>query len=242
MSVCLLVFASSKASDYLPITLDRLKQFFPKVKSYLGIDSYETGNTMKQYYNFDDIITYNMNDKWSKKVHDLLLRIEEQYIFFLIDNNIFVDHFSEDNIKSYINLMQKYNIDQLRMLPSEVSSDIIIRNNEGIYKNHNINYSFSQQPAIWNKVTLENIIKKYITIDYRDFELTASKYASQFNNYFIYAEKDFIENQHNFSYGCPVFHALTYGKWVNESKLFIKLLDDIKNEYKIDLNKRGFFF
>lgn len=241
MSVCLLVFASSRASDYLPITLDRLKQFFPKVRSYLGIDLYETGNTLNKYYNFDEIIIYDINDKWSKKVHDILLRIKEDYIFFLIDNNIFVDIFTIDQLNYYINLMKDKQIDQLRMLPSEVSSDIIIRNNEGIYRNYNMNYSFSVQPAIWNKMILENILKKYISIDYRDIELAASKYTSQFNNYFIYTNKD-IENQHNFSYGCPVFHALTYGKWVNESNLYIKLLDDIKNEYNFDLNKRGFFF
>ena len=138
MSVCLLVFASSRASDYLPITLDRLKQFFPKVKSYLGIDSRETGNTMNKYYNFDEIIIYSMNDTWSKKVHDILLRIKEDYIFFLIDNNIFVDIFTIDQLNYYINFMKDKQIDQLRMLPSEVSSGSIIRNNEGIYRNFEI--------------------------------------------------------------------------------------------------------
>ena len=241
MSVCLLVFANSRASDYLPITLDRLKQFFPKVKSYLGIDSHETVNTMNKYYNFDEIIIYSMNDTWSKKVHDILLRIKEDYIFFLIDNNIFVDIFTIDQLNYYINSMKDKQIDQLRMLPSEVSSDSIIKNNEGIYRNYNMKYSLSLQPAIWKKPTLDNILKKYISIDYRDFELTASNYTSQFNNYFIYTEKDFIKNEHNFSYGCPVFHALTYGKWVNESKLYIKFLEDIQNEYSINLNARGFF-
>ena len=112
MSVCLLVFANSRASDYLPITLDRLKQFFPKVKSYLGIDSHETGNTMNKYYNFDEIIIYSMNDTWSKKVHDILLRIKEDYIFFLIDNNIFVDIFTIDQLNYYINSMKDKQNDQ----------------------------------------------------------------------------------------------------------------------------------
>ena len=94
--------------------------------------------------------------------------------------------------------MKDKQIDQLRMLPSEVSSDSIIKNNEGIYRNYNMKYSLSLQPAIWKKPTLDNILKKYISIDYRDFELTASNYTSQFNNYFIYTEKDFIKNEHNF--------------------------------------------
>ena len=243
MSICLLVFACSKASDYIPIMLDRLKQFFPSVKSYLGIDSYEIGNTMNQYYNFDEIFIYNINDKWSKKVYDILLKIKEDYIFFLIDNNIFVDHFTHDTLKSYIDIMQEYNIHQLRMIPSGVIKPNISQKNENnIYKIYGTNYSISLQPAIWNRYVLYDIVSRSINIDYRDFEVYANKLDMNYNNYFMYTEKDFIENEQNFSYGCPVFHALTYGKWVNESKLYIKLLDDIQNEYNIDLKKRGFFF
>lgn len=241
MSVCLLVFASSKASDYMPVTLDRLKQFFPKVKSYLGIDSYEIGNTMQQYYTFDDIILYSMNDTWSKKMHDILLRIKESYIFFLIENNIFVEHFSHDDLKSYVNTMQEYNIDQLRMIAAGIiKPDISQKNVNNIYKICGTDYSISLQPAIWNKNSLQGLISKSIGIDYRDFEVHANKIHMKYNNYFIYTDKDFLLNEHNFSYGCPVFHALTYGKWVNESALYIRFLYDIQNEYKIDLRIRGF--
>jgi hypothetical protein len=240
MSISLLVFANSKASDYIPITLDRLKQFFPKIKSYLGIDSYD--NSIKQYYEFDDIIIYDINDTWSKKMYDILLKIKEEYIFLLIDNNIFVDHFTEDMLKSYIDIMQKYDIDQLRMIPSGIIKPTISQKNEdNIYKICDTDYSISLQPAIWKNKTFYDIITKSIHIDYRDFEVYANKLNIKSNNYFIYTEKDFIKNEVNFSYGCPFFHALTYGKWVNASNLYIKLLDDIQNEYHIDLNKRGFF-
>ena len=241
MSACLLVFASSKASDYIPITLDRLKQFFPKVKSYLGIDSYETGITMKQYYDFDELVIYNMSDKWSKKLHDILSRIKEQYIFLLIDNNIFVDNFTDDTLESYINIMQTYNIDQLRMIPSGVIKPSISQKNEkNIYKICGTDYSISLQPAIWNKEALCDIVSKSINVDYRDFEVHANNLHMKYNNYFIYTEKDILLNEQNFSYGCPVFHALTYGKWVNDSALYVKFLNDIENEYTINLRIRGF--
>lgn len=242
MSVSLLVFGNSKAIDYLPITLDRLKQFFPKIKSYLGIDSYESADVLKQYYHFDNTIIYNINDTWSKKMVDIVSNIEEDYIFLLIDNNIFVDHFKSDILNSYIDLMQKYTIDQLRMLPSAIiNPDISQKNENNIYKICGTEYSISLQPAIWNKRALYDILMRSIHIDYRDIEVYVNKFHHDYTNYFIYTEKDFIFNEKNFSYGCPVFHALTGGKWCNVTDLYIKFLDDLSNEYKIDFNKRGFF-
>ena len=72
MSICLLLFANSIAEDYLYITLDRLKKFFPKIKSYMGIDSSITLNKVNKFYTFDEIIIYNQSDTWTKKMNYIL--------------------------------------------------------------------------------------------------------------------------------------------------------------------------
>jgi hypothetical protein len=239
MSICLLLFANSIAEDYLYITLDRLKKFFPKIKSYMGIDSSITLNKVNKFYTFDEIIIYNQSDTWTKKMNYILSFIKEDYVFLLIDNNIFVDIFSEEKLNLYINTIVKTNIDQLRMLPGGVTLPSI-SNKDNIYKNNESSYVFSVQPAIWKKSTLIDIMEKFLNVDYREIELTATPYAIKFNNYFIYTEKDIEYNEKNFSFGCPVIHALTFGKWVNESEFYKKCLDNIFKEYSVKTNRKFF--
>lgn len=62
MSICLLVFANSIASDYLPITLNRLTKYFPNITRYLGINSQDVANILAPYYHFDKTIIYNGTD------------------------------------------------------------------------------------------------------------------------------------------------------------------------------------
>ena len=99
-------------------------------------------------------------------------------------------------------------------------------------------YTFSVQPSIWKKSVLSDITKKFINIDYREIELSATPYATKFNNYYIYTEKDFEKNEKNFSYGCPVIHALTYGKWVNETLFYDKCIKQIFKEYSLKNNRK----
>jgi hypothetical protein len=129
-------------------------------------------------------------------------------------------------------------IDQLRMLPSYFLSPSE-ENDIGIYEYKSKNYSFSHIPAIWKKESLLNIMNRFFDIDYREIELQAEYYCFDFKNYFVYSSRDFNERINNFSYACPIIHALTYGKWVNETPFYTKEIEKIALEYNIDLNKRG---
>jgi len=237
--VCLVVFANSTASDYLPITLDRLKKYFPTIKSYLGINSQNTATALKDYYHFDETIIYNGTDPYAKKMYDILIHVKEDYIFYLIDNNIFVDTFVKESLDGYVLEMVKQDIHQLRMLPSGITKPTQTKETN-VYPIHHWDYIFSLQPTIWKKSVLQDIMIHYIHVDYREIELAVREYTKQYTSAFIYTEKDIEQNENNFSYGCPVIHALTYGKWINESAFYIKCVNDIQDEYGIRLEKRGF--
>jgi hypothetical protein len=241
MSVCLLVFMNSMAKDYAPVTLDRLNKYFPKIKSYLGVDSKEFAEEMKPYYKFDETIVYDAIARWPQKMIRILLEITEEYVFFVIDNNIFVDNFDNKELQRYIKYMVDNDIDQLRMIPSCVSIPSE-ENDIGIYENTSKSYVFSQQPAIWKKETLIEILDKFSHTDYRTIERESEKYCSQYKNYFVYSSKDFKERINNFSYACPIIHALSFRRWVNETPFYTYHLEIIALEYNIDLNKRGFIF
>ena len=64
----------------------------------------------------------------------ILLEITEDYVFFIIDNNIFVYNFDNKELQRYIKYMVDNDIDQLRMIPSciYIPSE---ENDIGIYKN-----------------------------------------------------------------------------------------------------------
>lgn len=239
MSICLLVFANSMAADYLHITLDRLKKYFPNIKRYLGINSQELANTLEPYYHFDETIIYNGSDTYAKKMYDILIQIKEDYVFYLIDNNIFIDTFAKESLDGYVQEMVKENIHQLRMLPGGITKPTL-KTETNIYPIYHWDYIFSVQPTIWKKTVLQDIMTQYISIDYRNIELTVRDYTMRYTSAFIYTERDLEQNEKNFSYGCPVIHALTYGKWINESAFYAKCINDIQNEYGICLEKRGF--
>lgn len=241
MSISLLVFMNSSAKDYAPATLGRLDRYFPKIKSYLGINSQECAEEMEKYYRFDKTILYDVSITWCQKMVKLLSEISEDYIFFVIDNNIFVDNFSEEDLQRYLKYMVDNNIDQLRMLPSCISIPSE-ENDTGIYENKSNNYLFSVMPAIWKKESLLHIMNRFFNVDYREIELQAEYYCSNFKNYFVYSSRDFEERINNFSYACPIIHALTFGKWVNEKQFYTKEIEKIALEYNIDLNKRGLIY
>jgi len=227
------------ASDYLPITLDRLKKYFPNIKRYLGINSEEVANTLQTHYHFDETIIYNGRDTYSKKMYDILIHVKEDYVFYLIDNNIFVDTFPKDSLDGYVQEMVKQNIHQLRMLPGGITKPTQ-KTETNIYPIHHWDYIFSVQPAIWKKSVLQDIMSHYIHVDYREIEMAAREYTKRYNSAFTYTEKDIEQNEKNFSYGCPVIHALTYGKWINESAFYTKCINDIRSEYGIRLENRSF--
>jgi hypothetical protein len=227
------------ASDYLPITLDRLKKYFPNIKRYLGINSQEVATTLQPYYDFDKTIIYNGTDPYAKKVHDILIHVNEDYVFYLIDNNIFVDTFAKESLEGYVQEMVKQDIHQLRMLPGGITKPTQ-KTETNIYPIHHWNYIFSGQPTIWKKTVLQDIMSQYIGVDYREIELAVRDYTRRYTSAFIYTEKDIEQNEMNFSYGCPVIHALTYGKWINESEFYKQCLIGIQTEYGIRLENRGF--
>jgi hypothetical protein len=241
MSISLLVFMNSSAKDYAPATLGRLDKYFPKIKSYLGINSQECAEEMEKYYIFDKTILYDVSMTWCQKMVKLLSEISEDYIFFVIDNNIFVDHFDQKDLQRYLKYMVDNNIDQLRMLPSCVSIPSE-ENNTGIYENKSKNFTFSVIPAIWKKESLLNIMNSFFNVDYRLIELECSNYCSNFKNYFVYSSRDFEKRINNFSYACPIIHALTFGKWVNETPFYQVKIEEIALEYNIDLIKRGLIY
>lgn len=239
MSVCLLFFMNSIAKDYVPATLGRLNKYFPKIKSYLGINSQECAEEMKQYYEFDETIVYDVTLRWPEKIIKILSGISEDYVFFIIDNNIFVDYFHNKDLERYIKFMVDNDIDQLRMLPGCVSIPSQ-ENDIGIYENKSNIYTFSMQPAIWKKQTLLHIIEKFSDSDYMTIELKCATYCGQYKNYFVYSSRDFKEKINNFSYACPIIHPLTAGKWVNNTPFYTQEVQKIALEYNLDLNKRGF--
>jgi hypothetical protein len=239
MQITLLLFINSLAKDYAPAMLGRLNKYFPKIKSYLGINSQECAEEIATYYTFDKTILYDNSLRWPQKMANILSKIEEDYVFFIIDNNIFIDNFSIEELERYLKYIKENNIDQLRMIPSSVSIPPE-ENDIGIYENKSTNYIFSVQPAIWKRKTLLHIMEKFSYVDYREIELECSNYCKQFKNYFVYSSRDFKERINNFSYACPIIHALTCGKWIINPDLYKKEIIILADEYTINLDKRGF--
>jgi hypothetical protein len=157
------------------------------------------------------------------------------------EKNILTGPVNENIFKQVFNVIIEANIDQLRLMVSGIPYPIF---DNAIIHKITEGYFMSIVPAIWKVQSLLDILTKYNTLSYKEFELEpVQNETKKLNNYYISTSRDalFLKEGVSLSFIFPVIHVTHRGRWwyTNNHKPFI---DRFIKEFNIDINKRGAYY
>jgi len=140
--------------------------------------------------------------KWSKYIHDYLITLEDELIFFALDDFFPIDYINKECL-SYVSDYMKNNNVGFCNVSQEPSSckkrnevdEILFDESYFVYKRKkNINYQLVLQPGIWNRKYLIEALS--IDITPWQFELYRTGWANNNNNYYNIATSNLPKENH----------------------------------------------
>jgi hypothetical protein len=134
-------------------------------------------NNEEKYKDFEKVIIYNDELPYSQRLLTLLNQIDDEFILFMHDNDIFIE--ADDMIlNKCIELMKLSNLDRVDFqiggpMFKEHHTLIEIDECKKYYLSRNTNpncYIYNVNPSIWRVSILKNILNTFSMHGYRDIE------------------------------------------------------------------------
>jgi len=145
-----------------------LKKYWPERKYPIVL------NTESKKFNYEDmkIKSYNILEKnvnknisWSKRLKEVLRRIDSKYIIFMLDDFFITDYVDNNEIEKIIDWMEKDNsIGVFSLYPVEKNKyedfkdekykNFVLRNRKGPYR-------YNCQIAVWNRKFLISCLRNH---------------------------------------------------------------------------------
>ena len=103
-------------------------------------------------------------------------------------------------------------------------------------------YYMSVQPAIWKRESLLDIATNFKEHQYRCSECSEiqSYVCNKYISFCSLTVNDIkVEHQKTVSKIYPVYHVITYGRWILEDEYSMKVIKNISSEFNINLLKLG---
>lgn len=153
---------------------------------------------LKETYNkFDNVVFYNSNLSYGKKVLSCINQVDYEYILFLHEIDILFEA-DDKTILELLHFIKKNNYDrvdfQLAYDFNSTHRDTITDNDLYLIKSSNTDtraqgYPYNVQPSIWKKETLVKILDKFGHLDYRTIEQDAvQEFVIQFNIFKLFSK------------------------------------------------------
>jgi len=235
-----LIYTHKEYDDMFEITLKRLVKYCPYVKYAVCSNDIDHIRNKYKDYNFHALYQYDDSAMYGERIRSVMCQIPEKYIIHNHEHDILVETVDMNVLNMLLNTMETQGLDQLRLCVSGIDcpqfdKDISIYPIKG-------SYHLSLITALWNRESLLSIATEFSSHSYRCFECDPIQaFASKMKNCYLSSNKDFkyVNEGHYFSYYFPTAHCTHYGKWHTSSPTSAMFIENIVNEYGIDLSKRG---
>jgi hypothetical protein len=140
--------------------------------------------------------------KWSKYIHDYLITLEDELIFFALDDFFPIDYINKECLSYVLDYMKnnKVGFCNVSQEPSSCKKrnevdNILVDKNYFVYKRKkNVGYQLVLQPGIWNRKYLIEALS--INVTPWQFELNRDHWANNNNNYYNIATSNFPKENH----------------------------------------------
>ena len=236
-----LIYTHDEYSDILDIHLKRLQQHWPSAPLSLcsnrvaGIREKYPGHTFQGLYEYDDSKPYG------ERIRSVLAQMKESYVLVNHEHNIFVAPVSDAVIVNIVDSMQKQNLDQVRMIVSGIGAPVFPLESPTLTENRGP-YFMSCMTTLWKRTTYLDIATRFADHSFRCFECEPIQaYVSRFRNFYLSSSLDqqFTGEGHFLSYYFPTAHVTGTGKWRTNTPMNRRFIEEIQDQYGIDLSKRG---
>ena len=248
----------------LPVAEVALQEF----KEYAPVDSnitIVTNKLLEEYtpkfpdYIFSAEVDNNRGFQFAEVMTKYLKTIDNEYIFFLLDDYITLNRFSRHDFNRVLNLMTTHKVDYFSLDKKHAARTRKFENYPNEYfDNEYINvippddiHRFSVQPCIWKRESLINLLEKYPDIDVHKLE-TDKVIANEslktlgFNWHVFKPEIPSTEGfEHHFMFTCAeiirhgVFMCLENGYHRGEQEVPVKTIRKVVEKYKM-IGKKEF--
>lgn len=247
--ICVLYFTNTEYSDIWIPGIDRFNKYFKdeiQLPFYFLVNKeYEEKDKDKDFITniSSKIFKYENSWSYSKRLLSVLNSITEDYVIIFHDNNVLDKPINKKVFIMLEDFLRNNNVDQLRLSNSGITVKDLnnVKNKvemEGvdIYKiDKNDIYQYSVLPAIWLRTTWIKLLNMVPNATYREIEWSnVQELTRPLNNYHLN-----YDETNNIIF--PAFHVIHYGRWFVQFKEIANVIYRLSDEYKIDLNKRGFF-
>ena len=240
--IIILLYSHTDYHDVLVACIGRINKYFPSAKLCLCINNKNLIVDACNNVKFNYIHEYDEKLTLYSRIIPLLSIIKENYLIFNMDNNILIDYVDISLLSNSIKTIKQNNIDQLRFScsgePFVPDASLVKDNMFRIEKQ----YYMSVQPAIWKRESILDIATNFKEHQYRCSECSEiqSYVCNKYISFCSLTVNDIkVEHQKTVSKIYPVYHVITYGRWILEDEYSMKVIKNISSEFNINLLKLG---
>ena len=236
-----IIYTNEEYNDIFDIHINRLHKHYPAIIPYIATNYKKSIIDKYDFIKEDHIIEYDASNPHGAKLNFILQHIKTKYVLWMHDNNILVGDIDSNVINTIVDEMEQKNIDQVRLFTSGIDNPVF---DGPLLKRIHSGYFMSVASALWKTSTLLDISSTFYHKMYRNIEDNdVQSYVSKYNNYYLSSPNDilFTNEGHYLSHYFKICHCTGHGKWTNSTPMNKMFINEMANEYGIDLSIRGTF-
>jgi hypothetical protein len=225
--VTIIVMTSNNYLDLIDPFYRLFQKNWPKSLDY---KIYFVGEDKKVDIDFGHFFSFNNKLSWSKRLLDVLKQIDDDYIYFFMEDYFVSSEIKApylDSLNNFLNTL-KPNYVRLINVPFKFSADL---NLKFLPFNRPHPYSINLQVSVWNKNFLVELIKNNDYSPWQIEELLNYKYSKNSdlaNSKLYYTNLSIIKN----------INGVIKGKWTTKGLSFLRSSGVVKNGEEF-FSKRG---
>ena len=233
---------------------DLWEAFFGRMKKHLKTE-------FESYYLFTDevpeerkaivpsnfkVVQYDNDDSYTNRLIDCFSSIKTDFCLFQHEDMILYDDVNEDVLEEYLNIVKTEKIDFVKLIKGGLPHDTAIDFSHPTCDSLKLSFDTFQyiiaiQAAIWKKNTFLEILHSHKNKNIWEFEAQAQEYCRQKNYKCYYSFVGTEKKRGKYHWDSLIYPyiatAVYKGKWTTDQ--YLAELEDLSQEYDIDLQKRG---
>jgi len=229
--------------DLWGMFFDRIKEYFPGVKTYVFSNEGDFDPEYKAVY-------YDENQNFRSQFLSCIGEVKEKYCIFISEDYILYDYPDEKLLTRYIDVLDEYKyLSFIRLLKGMSFNEPNFKNHKDLYELSNVlPYFYSQSAALWRVSHLSAIFKAGPDLhiagedENQQFEVAANRTCQELDMRGLYCYHGEPKRgiYHYDSVAFPhVATAIIKGKW-NLSEYPDELMP-LLEKHNIDPTKRGIY-
>lgn len=229
-TLCVLTHTHTDCSDIWQVHLDSYSKYCNKLKHYYLVNSASE---------LPNELLYDENIKYTERIISALESIKEEFVIIDFEDMFLTDTVNINKLNKIIKLMVKKDIPFVRLIKSGIKGKSE-KYKKCLFKIKKSDLQFSLTPTIWKKDVLLKKMEYFRNMDVWQLERASGMLSldEEWKGLYYYDNDPKRGGHFDSSIYPHICSAIFKGKWNRRD--YPEEINNIAEEYGIDLNKRGF--